>query len=181
VIESYVDRLKGKLETALLWINEAGHENFVDLSFICLFIGIEKLRGQVLPKSSTSYLCDDWQELLDNALALDILAVVEKRLGSLSQDQAKLLISKIRSVNSPPTIVLLEELCASLGVLGLDKDIGLLRNKLFHAGSYGNFEFSKVVELRKNLSHVVDVCVLKVLGYDGYYRHEATAWRAVKL
>jgi hypothetical protein len=66
-------------------------------------------------------------------------------------------------------------------VNGLEKDMGILRNKLTHSASYGNFDFSKVIDLQYKLSHVVDVCVLKILGYDGYYCHKNTAWRNVRL
>jgi hypothetical protein len=51
-----------------------------------------------------------------------------------------------------------------------------LRNKLVHTGSYGDFEFPEAIKLWRTLSHIIDVCVLKLLGYDGNYHHLDTNW-----
>lgn len=59
--------------------------------------------------------------------------------------------------------------------------MGKLRNKLTHSASCGNFDFSKAIDLQCKLSHVVNVCVLKILGHDGYYCYKSTAWRSVPL
>lgn len=181
VIENYTDVLRCKLRTSLLWINEAQHHHFVDLRFMSLYIGIERLRVDFLPSSKRNYIHADWQKLLNGDLAREILVAIEAKTGSLSPEQKKNLISQLRSANNPSAGLLLEELCEGLGVTGLEKDMGILRNRLAHTASYGNFEFSKVRNLEKKLSHVVDVCVLKILGYDGYYCHENTGWKNTKL
>jgi hypothetical protein len=103
------------------------------------------------------------------------------RAGALSDEQKRALISKLRSANTPSAPVLLDELCLGLGVNGLERYMGVLRNRLTHSASYGNFDFSKVIDLQYKLSHVVDVCVLKILGYDGYYCQKNAAWRNVRL
>jgi hypothetical protein len=181
VFERYVDVLRKRLQVPLTWINESEHHGFVDLRFITLYIGIERLRIDFLPKSSVNHIHADWQQLLDGQLGREILEVIEARTGSLSDDKKRILISKLRSADTPPAAVLLDELCRGLGVNGLEKDMGILRNKLTHSASYGGFDFSKVVDLQYKLSHVVDVCVLKILGYDGYYCHKNTGWRNVRL
>jgi len=101
------------------------------------------------------------------------------RLDWLSEEQRRAPVSKLQSANTPSAPFLLEELCRGLGLNGLEKDMGILRNKLTHSASYGNFDFSKVICLQCKLSHVVDVCVLNILGYDGYYCYKSTAWRNV--
>ena len=181
VVERYVDVLRAKLQVPLTWINESEHVDFVDLRFITLYIAIERLRIEFLPKSTANYIHADWQQLLDGELAMEILAVIESRTDALSDEQKRTLVSKLRSANSASTSFLLDELCLGLGVNGLEKDMDILRNKLTHSASYGNFDFSKVIDLQYKLSHVVDVCVLKILGHDGYYCHKNTAWRNVRL
>jgi hypothetical protein len=181
VFERHVDVLRTKLQVPLTWMNESEHHDFVDLRFITLYIAIERLRIEFLPKSTVNHVHSGWQQLLDGELAMEILAVIERRTGTLSDEQKRALISRLRSANTPSAPFLLDELCLGLGVNGLEKDMGTLRNKLTHSASYGNFDFSKVIDLQYKLSHVVDVCVLKILGYDGYYCHKNTAWRNVQL
>ncbi|SRR5216683_5040735 len=181
VFERYFDALRPKLKTPLIWINESEHYGFADLRFITLYIAIERLRIEFLPKSAINYIHDDWQKLLDGQLALDVLALIESRAGTLTDDQKSALISKLRSANTPSAAILLDELCRALGVTGLERDMGILRNKLTHTASYGSFDFSKVVDLQYKLSHVVDICILKILEYDGYYCHKNTGWRNVRL
>jgi hypothetical protein len=181
IFERYVDVLRSKLQVPLTWINESERVDFADLRFITLYIAIERLRIDFLPRSTVNYIHADWQHLLNGELAMEILAVIESRTGTLSDEQKRALISKLRSANTPSAPVLLDELCRGLGINGLERDIGILRNRLTHSASYGNFDFSKVVDLQYKLSHVVDVCVLKILGYDGYYCHKNTAWRNVRL
>lgn len=88
---------------------------------------------------------------------------------------------KLRDANQPPAGILLDELCQNLGVTGLEMDMATLRNKLTHRASDGDFTFPQVVDLHSKLSHVVDVCKLNILGYDGYYCHRATNWRCTRL
>lgn len=181
VFEKYFDILRTKLKTPLLWINESEHLGFVDLRFITLYIAIERLRIEFLPKSSYNYIHVDWQNKLNGQLALDILTLIENSVGNLSEDQKRTLISKLRSADSPSSMFLLDELCRGLGVTGLERDMNTLRNKLTHTASYGSFDFSKVIKLQGKLSHVVDVCILKILDYDGYYCHKNTEWHNVRL
>jgi hypothetical protein len=181
VLEHYIDQLRARLQTALTWINEAEHHHFIDLRFISLYIGIERLRIDFAPKSTVSYIQADWQKLLDGQLQKDVLKIIEAETGQLSAEQQKTIISKLRQANTPPATFPLEQLCQQLGVSGLDKEMSVLRNKLTHTASYGGFDFSKVSDLQFRLSHVVDLCVLKILGYDGYYCHKVTAWKDVRL
>lgn len=181
VFERYHDSLRNKLKLPLLWIIEAEHYGFVDLQYMCLYIAIERLRIDFLSKKANEFMHADWQALLDDELGLGILRVVEERIGTLVAEQKRALMSKLRGANAPPAAILLEELCSELGVVGLEKEMGVLRNKLTHTAFYGDFDFPKVLDLHVKLSHVVDVCVLKILGYDGYYCNRATAWRNVLL
>jgi hypothetical protein len=181
VFERYFDILRSKLKTPLIWINESEHHSFVDLRFISLFIGIERLRIEFLPKPAINNIHADWQRLLDGQLALDILGLIEGRTGTLTEDQKRSLISKLRSADTPSAAELLDELCRALGVTGLERDMGILRNKLTHTASYGSFDFSKVIDLQYKLSHVVDLCVLKILEYGGFYCHKNTGWRNIRL
>ena len=49
------------------------------------------------------------------------------------------------------------------------------------AGGYGDFDFPDAITLYFKLSHLIDVCVLKLLGYDGYYQHKDTDWIPTEL
>jgi hypothetical protein len=181
VFERYVDELREKLKTPLMWIAEAEHFGFVDLNFMILFIAMERLKNDFLPKKKPDFIHPDWQTMLNGKLAATILDAVRDEVGQLTPEQEKAVINKLRGANTPPAGVLLEELCKSLGVTGLERDMAELRNKLTHTASYGNFSFPRVLELHVKLSHVVDVCVLKILGYGGYYCHRATNWRNVRV
>ena len=46
-----------------------------------------------------------------------------------------------------------------------------------HAGDLAEFNFADALELYWELSHVLDVCLLKALGFDGYYHHVRTKWQ----
>lgn len=102
VLERYIDQLRGKLQTALTWINEAEHHHFVDLRFISLYIGIERLRIDFAPKTASSYIHVDWQKMLDGQLQKDVLTAVEAATGPLSAEQQKAIVSKLRQANTPP-------------------------------------------------------------------------------
>jgi hypothetical protein len=180
-ITLYHDQLATKLHTALLWINEAEHFRFVDLKFISLFIGIERLKNDFLPRTVDSYIHSEWKSMLNGQLAQDILAEIERKTGSLTKEQKKFIISKLKSADYPPATADLETLCKHLGVPIVENDMRTLRNKLMHNASYGNFDFKKVVNLQAKLSHIVDLCILKILQYDGYYCHHETGWQNVLL
>ena len=181
VFRRYFDELRDKLKTPLLWIAEAEHFGFVDLNFMTLFIAMERLKNEFLPKKKPDLIHLDWQIMLNGKLADTILDAVRDEVGQLSPEQERVIIGKLRGANVPPAGVQLDELCKSLGVTGLERDMAELRNRLTHTASYGGFSFPRVLELHVKLSHVVDVCVLKILGYDGYYCHRATNWRNVRL
>jgi hypothetical protein len=181
VFERYFDELRERLKLPLLWIAEAEHFGFVDLNFMTLFIAMERLKNEFAPKNKPELIHLDWQKMLNGKLAENILRAVRDEVGQLTLEQEKAIIGKLRGANTPAAGVLLDEFCQSLGVTGLEKDMAELRNKLTHTASYGDFDLSKVLELHVKLSHVVDVCVLKLLGYDGYYCHRATNWRNIRL
>ncbi len=181
VFRRYFDELRDKLKTPLLWIAEAEHFGFVDLNFMTLFIAMERLKNEFLQKKKPDIIHLNWQMMLNGKLADKILDAVREEVVQLSPEQERVIIGKLRGANTPPSGVQLDELCKSLGVTGLERDMAELRNKLTHTASYGDFNFPRVLELHVKLSHVVDVCVLKILGYDGYYCHRATNWRNVRL
>lgn len=180
VFERYFDQLRDKLKLPLLWIAEAEHFGFVDLNFMTLYIAMERLKSDFGPKKK-DLIHIDWQRMLNGKLAESILSAVREEVGQLTPEQEKSIIGKLRGANTPAAGVLLDEFCRSLGVNGLEKEMAELRNKLTHTAAYGDFDFPKVLELHVKLSHVVDVCVLKILRYDGYYCHRATNWRNVLL
>ncbi|MDE1161991.1 MAG: hypothetical protein PW792_08600 [Acidobacteriaceae bacterium] len=181
VFERYFDTLRAKLKLPLMWIAEAEHFGFVDLNFMTLFIAMERLKSEFAPKKKQDFLHLDWQRMLDGELAKTVLSAIQDEVGPLSPEQEKAIIGKLRGANTPSTGVQIDEFCRSLGVKGLEKDMTELRNKLTHTAAYGNFDLPKVLSLHVELSHVVDVCVLKILGYRGYYCHRATDWRNVSL
>jgi hypothetical protein len=181
VLERYHEQFREKLRTALLWIAEAEHFGFVDLQYMCLYMAIERLRLDFLSKKPKNFIHSDWQAMLDGDLGVEILAIVRQKMGTLQLEQEPSLLSKLRDANSPPAYIMLEELCKELGVKGLEKEMGELRNKLTHTATYGKFDFPKVLDLHVKLSHVIDVCVLKILAYDGYYCHRAIGWSRARV
>ena len=181
VFERYFDNLRTKLKLPLMWIAEADHFGFVDLNFMALFIAMERLKSEFAPKKKQDFIHLNWQKMLDGNLATTVLSAVREEVGPLLPEQEKAIIGKLRGANTPSTGVQIDDFCRSLGVKGLEKDMTELRNKLTHTAAYGDFDFSKVLSLQVELSHVVDVCVLKILDYKGYYCHRATNWRNVSL
>jgi hypothetical protein len=51
-----------------------------------------------------------------------------------------------------------------------------LRNRLTHAGDLGDSD-NGALELYVELSHILDICILKALGHSGVYRQLATGWK----
>jgi hypothetical protein len=68
--------------------------------------------------------------MMDGELGVEILAVIRQKSGALQPEQERSLLSKLRDANNPPAPVMLDELCKELGVKGLEKEMGELRNKL---------------------------------------------------
>src|ERR1019366_1688032 len=81
----------------------------------------------------------------------------------LLKSQKRMLTTKLLSANTAPAAVELEALCKQLGVVGFEKDMSDLRNRLVHTGEYGDFTFPEAVKLYHRLSHIISVCVLRLL------------------
>jgi hypothetical protein len=152
------------------------------MKYLAVFIAIERLRTKFLNRAAVPVaIATDWNERISQGLGDKILNVIETTLGTLNEQQRRLIISRVRSANSPPVALELEALCGQLNVVGFDKEMGELRSKLVHTGGYGDFEFPEAVTLYRKLSHIVDVCVLRLLGFDGFYHHWATDWKPTPL
>lgn len=137
-----------------MWIAEAEHLGFVDLNFMALFVAMERLKSEFAPKKKQDLIHLNWQKMLDGKLAKTILDAVRDEVGALVPEQEKAIIGKLRGANALSTGVQIDEFCRSLGVKGLEKDTTELRNKLTHTAAYGSFDFSKVLSLHVELSHV---------------------------
>jgi hypothetical protein len=179
----YVRTLRGTgLGLVLAWIVDSEHQGTIDMQYIAAFIAIERLRAKFLDRARVpAAITADWQEHVDNGMGDRIIEVVEEIIGPLEGQQKKLIISKVRSANNPPAALELQALCQQLGVAGFEKDMGELRSKLVHTGTFGDYDFPDAVQLLKKLSHIIAVCVLKLLQFDGYYHHWDTGWRLVPL
>ena len=51
-----------------------------------------------------------------------------------------------------------------------------IANRLTHAGDLGGSD-NGALELYVELSHILDICILKALGHSGVYRQLATGWK----
>jgi hypothetical protein len=183
VTPRYVRQLRAQgLGLAVAWILDSEHQPTIDMKYIASFIAIERLRTSFLNRATvTCTIATDWNERISQGLGDRILNVVEATVGTLNEQQRRVIISKIRSANSLPVALELEALCGQLRVVGFDKEMGELRSKLVHTGGYGDFEFPETINLYQKLSHIVDVCVLRLLAFDGFYHHWATGWRPTPL
>jgi hypothetical protein len=183
VAAKYVQSQRRKgLDRAIAWVLDSEHQSTVDMMYLSAYIAIERLRVAFLERGNLPTMVhDDWLNLLDAGLTDEVIACVEARTGGLTSVQRNLLARNLRQANNPPATVELEALCKQLGVQGYEKDMGLLRDKLVHTGGYGDFDFPDAIMLYFKLSHLIDVCVLKLLGYDGYYQHKATDWKPMRL
>jgi hypothetical protein len=183
VFPQYVNKLRaGGLQSVIWWIIDSEHQTTVDMMYISAYIAIERLRAKFLKRDALPVMMrHDWVELLQNGLFDDITTTVEKRLGGLSDPQKRALFGVLRNANNPPAAVELDALCKQIGVTGFEKEMNELRNKLVHTGTYGDFEFPDAIRLWRTLSHIIDLCVLKLLDYDGKYHHLDTDWIPKKL
>jgi hypothetical protein len=183
VFPRYINNLRGEgLQSAIWWIIDSEHQTTVDMMYISAYIAIERLRAKFLRRDELPVMVrPDWIQLLQGGLFDDIITAIENRTGSLSTSQKKVLFGVLRNANNPPAAVELEALCKQIGVNGFDKEMNELRNKLVHTGTYGDFEFPEAIRLWRTLSHIIDVCVLKLLDYDGTYHHLDTDWIPKKL
>jgi hypothetical protein len=164
------------------WIIDSEHQTTVDMMYISAYIAIERFRAKFLKRDVLPVMVrPDWAQLLQNGLFDEIVKTIEKRIGALSDSQRKVLFGVLRNANNPPAAVELEALCKQIGVTGFGKEMNELRNKLVHTGTYGNFEFPEAIRLWRTLSHIIDVCVLKLLDYDGKYHHLDTDWIPKKI
>lgn len=178
VLPLYVNKLRAEgLQQAIWWIIDSEHQTTVDTMYVSAYIAIERLRATFLKRDSLpTMIRADWSQLLESGVFNDIVKIIENRAGVLSDSQRKLLFRVLRNANNPPAAVELEALCKQIGVTGFEKEMSDLRNKLVHTGTYGDFEFPDAIKLWRTLSHIIDVCVLKLLGYDGKYQHLDTNW-----
>ena len=170
------------LGSVIAWILDSEHQPTIDMKYVADFIAIERLRTKFLDRAFISApIVVDWQKRIEEGLGDRILNVVEETVGTLNEQQRRLIISRLRSANTPPVALELEALCGQLKVVGFDKEMGELRSKLVHTGGYGDFEFPEAVKLYRELSHIVGVCVLRLLEFDGFYHHWATEWKPTPL
>jgi hypothetical protein len=183
VLPLYVRQLRAEgLDKAIAWILDSEHQTTVDMMYLSAYIAIERLRVNFLDRNSLpTMIGKDWSHLLETGLMDDIIAAIENRAGGLSDSQKQLLLRVLRNANHPPAAVELEALCQQIGVKGYEKEMSELRNKLVHTGAYGDFQFPDAIKLWRRLSHIIDVCVLKLLGYGGRYHHLDTDWRPTAL
>jgi len=183
VAPGYIQQKRRKgLDRVIAWVLDSEHQSTVDMMYLSAYIAIEQLRIAFLERGNLpTMIQDDWLDLLDEGLTDEIIACVEARTCGLTSAQRNLLARNLRLANNPPATLELEALCKQLGVQGYEKEIGLLRNKLVHTGRYGDFDFPDAITLYFKLSHLIDVCVLKLLGYDGYYQHKVTNWKPTRL
>jgi hypothetical protein len=176
VATNYVQQLRQGLQLPIAWILDAEHQSTVDMMYLAEFIAIERLRVSFLPLKGLAVIREDWQKLLNEGVSQEVIAAVERHVGKLTEQQVAALVSKLRAANNPAAATELEALCRHLGVVGFERDMGELRNRLVHTGTYGGFEMPDAISLYYKLSHLVDRCVLKILRYDGYYHHHETQW-----
>jgi hypothetical protein len=179
VLPVYLQTLRTQgLRVAIEWILESEHQGSIELRYMSAFLAIEKLRSKFLNRADVPVtIAADWKERIAGGLGGRLIGVVEESVGPLTDQQRQILISKMGSANAAPIPVELDALCRQLGVRGFEKDMSELRNRLVHTGDYGDFKSPESVRLLKNLSHIVDVCVLKLLKFDGFYHHWATGWK----
>lgn len=180
--EYFKTRREKGLGLAITWILDSEHQGTVEMKLIAAYMAVEHLRVRFLDRTALpTMICKSWLELLDTGLEDKIMSAITDTVGSLNDSQRNTLSNGLRYANYPPATIELEALCKQLKVTGFEKTMTALRNKLVHTGAYGKFKFPHAIKLYFGLSHVIDVCVLRLLGFDGYYQHKDTDWKPVSL
>jgi hypothetical protein len=179
----YVAEFRHRLALPIAWIIDSEHQSTVDMMYIAAYIAIEHLRKSFLKRDAIPPLiCNGWAKILgEQGLGDEIISAIEARLGPQTKEKREILLQALKKTNYPTATAELEALCKQFGVTGFDSDLTLLRNKLVHTGTYGDFTFSEGSDLHFKLSHLVDLCVLKIMRYDGYFQHHETGWRTVNV
>jgi hypothetical protein len=178
VSAKYASQLRREgLGLAISWLIDSEHQTHIEMKYLAAFIAIEHLRSKFLRKQSP-FISVDWHKQLNKTLGIELLEVVEKHLQTpLRNEQKSGLINALRSANSASISQQLESLCNQLGVTGFRKDMATLRNSIVHTGQY-SFQELNSIDLYYKLSRILDLCVLKLLEFDGFYHHHETRWRA---
>lgn len=94
----------------------------------------------------------------------------------LDEETKSVLPKKLKELNRPTIAASIDALCRHYQIAAPAPEMSRLRNRLTHAGDLGDFDFSGAFDLYVELSHILDICILKALGYSGVYRHFATGW-----
>lgn len=166
------------LNSTLGWLLEAEFSMPVQPKFVLAFIAIERLltrllRGQAAAKV---FLSPDFPDKIDGELGAKLVAAIDSAVGPLDQETRSVLPKKLKDLNRPTIAASIDALCRHFRIAAPANQMSRLRNRLTHAGDLGDFDFPGALELYVELSHILDICLLKALGYSGAYRHWATGW-----
>ncbi len=167
------------LTSTIGWLLEAEFSMPIQPKFVLAFIAIERLRSRLLKgaEGPKALLSSDFGEKIDGALGAQLVAAIDAAVGPLEEDTKSVLVKKLKSLNQPTIAASLDALCEHFGIAAATKKIFQLRNRLTHAGDLGDFDFPEALDLYIELSHILDICILKALGYVGIYHHHGTGWQ----
>jgi hypothetical protein len=146
--------------------------------FLLAFAAIERLRSRILKGvKAPALISPAFNELIDSELGDQIIELISNALGNMDNSAKAIVRKKLKDLNRPPISASLDALCEHYGIKASTKRMAHLRSRLMHAGDLAEFDFSDAIGLYWELSHVLDVCLLKALGFRGLYHHIRTNWK----
>jgi hypothetical protein len=164
------------LHALIGWVVEAELSTPIQPKYLLLFAAVERLRSRILKgQAAKPVISADFEGRIDKGLGDALISAIEKETEKpVSQETGKILRNKLKELNRPTIDSALEALFGHFSIQAPTRLLSQLRSRLSHTGDMGDFKFEEAVELFVKLSHIVDVCLLKALGYAGQYRHQAT-------
>jgi hypothetical protein len=163
--------------TIVSWLIDAEFSASLQPKFLLMFAAIERLRSRMSKGQPTGHLiADNFIQAIDGSLGDDLMNRIMADFPDMSSENQSVLRKNLKTLDRPPIAASLDLLCQNFGVIASTKKMAHLRSRLMHAGTLGEFSFQPALSLYKELSHVLDVCLLKALGYSGSYTHWANEW-----
>jgi hypothetical protein len=160
------------------WLLDSEMTSAIQPKFLLAFAAIERLRSRILKGiKAPALISPEFNELIDLELGDQIINLISNALGTLDDSTTVIVRKKLKDLNRPPISASLDALCEHFGIKASTKKMSHLRSRLIHAGDSEGFEFQDALQLYWELSQVLDVCILKGLGFRGSYHHVRTNWK----
>jgi hypothetical protein len=153
------------LESTFGWLIEAEFSMPIQPKFILAFIAIERLSTRLLKGKGVAkvFLSPNFPDKIDGPLGTQLVGAIDSAVGPLDEETRTVLPKKLKELNRPTIAACVDALCKEFDIVASTTQMTRLRNRLTHAGDLGEFDFREALDLYVELSHILDVCILKAL------------------